>query len=64
MCAAWGQASAAEVARRGRAEEGRGMARLVLRAWREVCDGVAAGAAKWEGRWEAAEACGHGCALA
>ena len=37
------------------------MLRLVLRAWREVRDGVQAGTAKWEARWEhdAAE-----CALA
>ena len=32
------------------------MMRLIVRAWREVTDGIWAGAAKWEQRWAASEA--------
>ena len=60
----WREASAAEVARRARLEEGRGIMRVLLRAWREVGDGVRANATKWDGRWEASVQSGHGCALA
>ena len=57
----WREASRDAVKWREEAEAGREMLRLVLRAWREVRDGVQAGTAKWEARWEhdAAE-----CALA
>lgn len=41
---------------------GRGILRVLLRAWREVSDGVPAGAAVWDGRWNAATQ--HDCLLA
>ena len=47
----WREASHAAVRWRAQAEEGRAMLRLVLRAWREVRDGVRAGTAGWEARW-------------
>ena len=45
----------AEVAQRERMDTGRGMLRLIIRAWREVTDGIRAGAAKWDQRWTATE---------
>lgn len=40
-----------EVTRRAREEESRELLRTILRAWREIRDGVKAGAARWESRW-------------
>ena len=50
---AWHESAAAEIARRERMEAGRGQLRVLMRAWREVCDDVRAGAAQWDARWEA-----------
>ena len=50
--ARWRAASAREVAWREGVEESRGVLRLCLRAWRELTDGVRAGAAAWEQRWQ------------
>ena len=48
----WQQAAAPVIAWRTRMEAGRGVLRVLLRAWREIVDDVRAGAAKWEGRWQ------------
>ena len=53
---AWQHAAAPVVTRRSQMETGRGTLRVILRAWREVVDDVRAGAAKWEGRWQTAQA--------
>jgi len=59
----WKEWSIKEVTRRNNMEKGRETLRLIMRAWREVADGVQAGAAKWDGRWEEAEKNDRGCAL-
>ena len=51
----WRDMTRAEVAQRERTDTGRGMLRLIIRAWREVTDGIRAGAAKWDQRWTASE---------
>ena len=61
---AWEVATQAAMARRARLDAIGGVARVVLRAWREVVDDVPAGTAKWEQRWGEATTHGHGCALA
>ena len=52
----WRDMTRAAVDARERMDAGRGMMRLIVRAWREVTDGLRAGAAKWEQRWAASEA--------
>ena len=47
----WIQAAEREVAWRERQEAGRELLRVCMRAWREVADGLPAGAAKWEMQW-------------
>ena len=49
----WQRATEREAQRRSDLEAGRGVLRVLLRAWREVTDDVRAGAAKWEQRWSA-----------
>jgi len=61
---AWCTGTAPEVKRRERFENGRGTLRTILRAWREVTDGVPANAAKWDQRWKEAESDVGGCKLA
>ena len=51
----WRDMTRAVVDTRERMDSGRGMMRLIVRAWREVTDGIRAGAAKWEQRWAATE---------
>ena len=51
----WRDMTRAVVDARERMDAGRGMMRLIVRAWREVTDGIRAGAAKWEQRWAASE---------
>ena len=59
----WKECSIKEVTRRNNMEKGRETLRLIMRAWREVADGVKAGATKWDGRWEEAEKNNIGCTL-
>ena len=47
----WRDEAAPRVARRQRWEASRGIMRVIMRAWKEVSDGVRAGTAKWEMRW-------------
>ena len=47
----WTQAAAREVVWRERQEAGRELLRVCVRAWREVADGLPAGAARWEMLW-------------
>ena len=61
---AWKNATARTVRRREGLEGARGTLRVILRAWREVADGVPAAAAKWEQEWEDARAGAGGCVLA
>ena len=51
----WRDMTRAVVTARERMDSGRGMLRLVIRAWRETADGIRAGAAKWDQRWAASE---------
>lgn len=51
----WRDMTRAVVTTRERMDSGRGMLRLVIRAWRETADGIRAGAAKWDQRWAASE---------
>lgn len=69
----WKEAAAREVSRREQMEAGRGMLRVLVRAWREVCDDVRASAAQFDQRWQAVQAAAaaaggdagaHDCALA
>lgn len=60
---AWAHAAQPEVRRRLAMEGGRDVMRVLMRAWKEVADGVQAGAAKWEGRWAQARAGAGGCEL-
>ena len=53
----WRDASRPVVEWRERREAGRGLMRVCLRAWREVADGVQAGAAAFEQRWRREEDC-------
>jgi len=50
---AWKARARRELARREAMEAGRDVARVILRAWREVTDGIRAGAARWEQDWAA-----------
>ena len=61
---AWVEATRAVTARRARLDAAFGVARVCLRAWREVTDNVPAGAAKFRQRYDDAERYGHGCRLA
>ena len=60
---AWVRSAAREAKRREAMEAGRGVLRVLMRAWRETIDGVPAGAARWEGHWEEG-AGGEACKLA
>ena len=51
----WRDMTRAVVAAREHMDSGRGMMRLIIRAWREVTDGIRAGAAKWDQRWAASD---------
>ena len=53
----WRDTSRPVVEWRERREAGRGLMRVCLRAWREVADGVQAGAAAFEQRWRREEDC-------
>ena len=52
---AWRNMTRHTVLDRERLEAGRGMLRLIIRSWREVTDGVRAGAARWAQRWAASD---------
>ena len=47
----WRDDTMAETARRQRLDNSWGAMRVILRAWREVADGVRAGAARWDAVW-------------
>ena len=47
----WRDDTVAETARRQRLDNSWGAMRVILRAWREVADGVRAGAARWDAVW-------------
>ena len=53
---AWEQVATPVVTWRAQMEAGRGILRVLLRAWREVVDDVRAGATKWESRWQTTKA--------
>ena len=53
----WVTAAQRTVAWRERREAGRGMMRLCMRAWREVVDGLPAGASAFDQRWRRADDC-------
>ena len=53
----WRDETRSVVSRRERREAGRGLMRVCMRAWREVADGVLAGAAAFEQRWRREEDC-------
>lgn len=54
---AWRDATQPVVSWRARREAGRGLMRVCMRAWREVADGLPAGAAAFEQRWRRGEDC-------
>ena len=54
----WHAATRREVARRDERDANRDWLRLCMRAWREVADGVPAGAAAFDQRWARGEGCG------
>ena len=64
MRTAWVESTRAVTARRARLDAAFGVARLCLRAWRELVDTVPAGAAKFKQRYDEAERYGYGCKLA
>ena len=53
----WREETRLVVSWRERREAGRGLMRVCMRAWREVADGVLAGAAAFEQRWRREEDC-------
>ena len=64
MRVAWVEATRAVTARRAKLDSAFGVARVCLRAWRELVDTVPAGAAKFKQRYDDAERYGYGCKLA
>ena len=48
----WAKTTGEETRRRERSEEGRQLLRTIIRGWREVTDGIQAGAAKREQDWK------------
>ena len=53
---AWRDAAAPRVQWRDRREASRGIMRVIVRAWRELTDGMRAGTARWEGHWSSSDA--------
>ena len=64
MRTAWVEATRVVTARRAKLDAAFGVARVCLRAWRELVDTVPAGAAKFKQRYDDAERYGYGCKLA
>ena len=60
--ATWKLRARRELERREAMENGRDVMRVILRAWREVADGIPAGAARWEQDWTASSAGGNSSA--